>query len=48
MPESQRAITSTNPLFYVSLLRLRDTVIYLLKEAKVGVNQVDESKRTIV
>jgi len=48
MPESQRAITSTNPLFYASLLGLRDTVIYLLEEEKVGVNQVDEFKRTAV
>jgi len=46
MPVSQRAITSTNPLFYAALLGLRDTLIYLLEEAKQDVNQVDESKRT--
>ena len=46
MPVSQRAITSTNPLFYASLLGLRDTLIYLLEEAKEDVNQVDEFKRT--
>jgi len=46
MPESQREITSTNPLFYASLLGLRDTVIYLLEEAKLGVNDVDDFNRT--
>lgn len=42
MPESQREITSSSPLFYASILGLRDTIIYLLKEAKLGVNHVDE------
>jgi ankyrin repeat protein len=46
MPVSQRTMTSTNPLFYASLLGLRDTLIYLLEEAKQDVNQVDEFKRT--
>jgi ankyrin repeat protein len=45
MPESQREITSTNPLFYASLLGLRDTVIYLLEEAKLCVNYVDGFNR---
>jgi ankyrin repeat protein len=48
MPESQREITSTNPLFYASLLGLRDTVIYLLEETKLGVNHVDGFNRTAI
>jgi ankyrin repeat protein len=46
MPESQRGITSTNPLFYASLLGLRDTIIYLLEKAKLGVNNIDGFNRT--
>lgn len=46
MPESQRGITSTDPLFYASFLGLRDTVIYLLEEAKLDVNHVDKFNRT--
>ncbi|KAG9228536.1 ankyrin [Amylocarpus encephaloides] len=42
MPESQREITSTNRLFYASLLGLRDTIIYLLDEEKIDVNHVDD------
>jgi hypothetical protein len=36
MPESQAEITSTNLLLYVSILGLRDTVIYLLEETKIA------------
>jgi ankyrin repeat protein len=46
MPESQREITSSNPLFYALLLGLHDTIIYLLEEGKLGVNYVDEFNRT--
>jgi ankyrin repeat protein len=46
MPESQREITSPNPLFYASLLGLRDTVVYLLEETNLGANQVDQLDRT--
>ncbi|KAH8598504.1 prion-inhibition and propagation-domain-containing protein [Bisporella sp. PMI_857] len=46
MPDSQKQITSTNPLFYASFLGLRDTVIYLLEEMKLDVNYVDRFKRT--
>jgi ankyrin repeat protein len=46
MSKSQGEITSSNPLFYASLLGLRDTVIYLLEEAKLSVNYADEFKRT--
>ena len=46
LPESQRKITSTNPLFYPSLLGLRDTVIYLLEEKDLAVNYTDEFGRT--
>ncbi|KAH6676757.1 hypothetical protein B0J14DRAFT_360351 [Halenospora varia] len=46
MPESQREITSTNPLFYASFLGLRDTVTYLLEKTKLGVNYVDGFNRT--
>jgi ankyrin repeat protein len=46
MPESQREITSSNPLFYASLLGLQDTVVYLLEETNSGLNHVDEFSRT--
>lgn len=46
MPQSQREITSTNPIFYASLLGLRNTVIYLLEETKLGINYVDKFNRT--
>jgi hypothetical protein len=46
MPISQKDITSSSLLFYVSLLGLRDTIIYLLEAAKLDVNHVDEFNRT--
>jgi hypothetical protein len=46
MLESQKEITSANPLFYASLLGLRETVIYLLEEEQLGVNHVDGFNRT--
>jgi ankyrin repeat protein len=46
MPESQREITSTNPLFYASLLGLRGTIIYLLEKGQLRMNYTNEFNRT--
>jgi len=45
LPEAPK-VSSASPLYYASLLRLHDTVVYLTEKLRLDINNVDEHQRT--